>query len=125
MGIGLLLVAGHRVLQDYVQGSTAPDGIYIPDAGYTIPNPTGGESYTHTFRIYNLRPRTLSLRAEPDCGCTGLSWQTASVAPFTWKNISATLRVKPGLQPGVSQSVSIAFNTDSKAQPYVFAFLRT
>ena len=111
----------HSVVEDYAYGMTAKDGIYIPDASYDMAqNAKGeGEANTHTFRIYNLRPRWLQVQAKPDCGCTGTSWENARITPFGWKDTATTMKTRKGQK----SSVSIIFETDSASQKRVFAFL--
>lgn len=117
---GIAIIVMHESLSEIAYGLTKTDGIYIPHATYTAPANSTGE-VMHVFRIYNLQRQPLKLEAEPDCGCTGLSWQKASIAPFRWKDITAKMEVKPQR----SQSVTIVFRTNRREKPYLFAFLRS
>ena len=113
-----MVIAARGIIGDVAYGLAKTDGIYIPRATYTVPSGSSGE-VAHVFRIYNLQRQPLQLQAEPDCGCTSLSWQKASIAPFRWKDITAKMEVNPGQ----SQSVTIAFDTKRREKPYLFASL--
>lgn len=122
VGTVMLLFGG--TITDYARGLLAPDGIYIPNSTHRF----AGEDdkrvvLSHTFRIYNLRPRRLSVQAEPDCGCSGVSWHNAVIAPFGWKDLTAKMEVKKSRQLQQGQSVGIALRTDSQQKPFLFAFL--
>lgn len=119
LGTGFLLFPG--VVRDYFVALGSPDGIYIPDARYEFSSTRAG-TLAHTFRVYNLRPRRLAVRAEPDCGCTGVSWQSATIAPFSWKDLTTRIEVQPAKS---HFSVAIALRTDSRARPFLFMFLVT
>jgi hypothetical protein len=117
---GFLLLAFQGLVSDYTRAAFAADGIYIPQAKHRFENNKGGEA-SHTFRIYNVRPRRLAVEAQPDCGCTGISWTRATIAPFGWKELTAKIESR-----GVSRaksSVSIGLHTDSVARPWLFMFL--
>ena len=125
--VGALLALFPGFTADYAHALTAPDGIYVPNPRHEFAAAQSG-TLTHTFRIYNLRPRRLTVQAEPDCGCTGTSWESATLAPFSWKDLTATLQAKPQANAhakpaSASRSVGIALRTDSAAQPFVFVFL--
>ncbi len=109
------------VARDYVIALGSPDGIYIPNARHEF-SPMRGGSLAHTFRVYNLRPRRLAVRVEPDCDCTGVSWQHATIAPFSWKDLTAKMDAQPAKSKH-SRSVAIALRTDSRARPFLFIFL--
>ena len=112
-------------VRDYFVALGSRDGIYIPNARYEFAATRSGTSASatlaHTFRIYNLRPRRLAVRAEPDCDCTGVSWQSATIAPFSWQDLTAKIEA----QPSKSRSIAIALRTDSPARPFLFVFLVT
>ncbi len=116
------MTLSHDTLTDYAYGVFMTDGIYIPNPTFTVSSQEQGGKVSHTFRIYNLRPQRLSVQAHPDCGCTGVSWENATIAPFGWKDISAGMEIK-GVATG--KSVSIAFRTDKRDKPFLFAFMRT
>ena len=121
--LGALLALFPGFAADYARALAAPDGIYVPNPRHEFAVAQSG-TLTHTFRIYNLRPRRLTVRAEPDCGCTGTSWESATLAPFSWKEMTATLQAKPHAKPAsASRAVGIALRTDSAATPFVFVFL--
>jgi hypothetical protein len=37
---------------------------------------------TAVFRVYNLRPKRLTLRMQKSCGCNQTPWDTAAIIPF-------------------------------------------
>jgi hypothetical protein len=126
---GVLLILSGSVIANYVRGFFAPDGIYIPKPlhQFSIQDAKGGV-FTHTFRIYNLRPRRLAIKAEPDCGCTGVSWNSAVIAPFGWKDITAKMqapgeKVSGKVMPSQQSSVNVTLRTNSTIKPYLFVFL--
>lgn len=118
LGITMLLCRG--VIADYAAGMSAPDGIYTPNATYTFTGHKGGELRSHTFRIYNLRPRRLSVEAQADCGCTSVSWQQTTIPPFGWRDLKAEMRTTG---PKSQRSVGIALRTSSSTQKWKFVFL--
>ena len=121
MVIGMAVVLFHGVMQEYAYGAFMTDGIYIPNSSHKAPSGSFGE-ISHTFRIYNLRSRPLQVSAEPDCECTGVSWEKATVAPFGWKNLTAKMMVHRG---ETNKSVSIAIRTDRRDKPFLFAHMGT
>lgn len=89
---GALIVAFSNDVISYARALRAPDGIYIPHPTHEFQrNEDKGGVYSHTFRIYNARPRRLSIQVEADCGCTSVTWKQAIIAPFGWKDLSATM----------------------------------
>lgn len=84
MGVGAILVICHSFVEDYAQAIVAPDGLYIPDARHVVPPEVTTSDYAHTFRLYNARPHWVSVEAQPDCGCTSISWKKTRIAPFAW-----------------------------------------
>ncbi len=119
--LGMAVVMFHGIMQEYASGAFVAGGTYIPNSSYRFPSGSVGEN-SHTFRIYNLSARPLQVSAEPDCGCTGVSWTKATVVPFGWKNLTASMVVHKG-EP--SKSVSIAIRTDRRDKPFLFAFMKT
>ena len=120
IAVGASVLLSRDTLGDYASGLSANDGIYIPDANYKLAERDAkGGIYSHTFRIYNLRPRKLNVKAEPDCGCTNVSWSNATIPPFGWKEITAQMKV------GKPSSVGVGFHSDSVRQPWTFAFLKS
>jgi hypothetical protein len=125
ISFSLILVAVAIILMRSLIGDIAytwfkTDGIHIPKPVYVAPIGARG-AVEHEFRIYNLQSSPLVLTAQPDCGCTGLSWKKTSIPPFQWGNITAKMEVKSQH----SQTVSIAFRTNRTEKPYLFAFMRT
>lgn len=121
--LGAAMLLFHGVVTDYARGLSAPDGIYIPGSTHKFAKQEAkGGVFSHTFRIYNLRPRRLSVEAQPDCGCTGVSWERTTIPPFGWKELTAKMQAKKSAL-SERQSVSIALRTDSRDKPWVFAFL--
>lgn len=112
---------GHGFVQDYAQALASPDGLYIPEARHVVPDGTPPGNYSHTFRIYNARPWATSFAASADCGCTGLSWEKATIAPFGWRSISAKMSVP---QERHSRSVSVSLKTEGRKTNYLFAYMR-
>lgn len=89
---GALLFAFSNSVSHFVTGITQPGGIYIPASQHAFAQAERkGGSLSHTFRIYNFRPTSLSLTAEPDCGCTHVSWKTINVRPFGWTDLTAEM----------------------------------
>ncbi len=105
MGLGAALMLGHGFVQDYAQALASPDGLYIPDARHVVPDGTPPGNYSHTFRIYNARPHSVVVEAQADCGCTGLSWNKATISPLMWKEIK--VQFTPRANPIVGQSVLV------------------
>ena len=121
MGAAVLLFKG--TLAEYADGMSVKDGIYIPDSSYRFLKSEAKDGmYSHTFRIYNLRPRRLEVEAQPDCGCTGVSWEKTSILPFGWEDVTAQMK-STGNDNG--NSVAIGFHSSSSHQPWTFAFLRS
>ncbi len=118
MVVGGLLVFCHSFVEDYAQAIVAPDGLYIPDSRHVVPPEVTTGDYAHTFRLYNARPQWVSVEAQPDCGCTSISWDKARVAPFGWKDVTAHMAVSKA----PTGAVNIAFRTD-KQRDYLFAFI--
>lgn len=103
----------------HVYGWVYARGIYVADPIYKLPDNIERGSVSHTFRIYNLQPRRLTLQAEPSCGCISSSWSHQSVAPYHWTDFSATMKVG-GMSPGAQKYVT--FRTDSRKRPFLFIF---
>jgi len=120
VAFGVLLLIFRSLVTDYCRAAFADDGVYIPEPTYSFVGQEAGEA-SHTFRIYNTRPRRLNVEAEPDCGCTGVSWTRAEIAPFGWKDLTAKMRRERAEQ----RSVSIELHTDSPARPWLFMFLKS
>lgn len=119
--VGMLTVLFQNTVDDYIRGLFQPDGIYIPQPTYKFAqHEAKGGVYSHTFRIYNLRPRTLLVQAQPDCGCTGVSWKTTQIAPFAWKYLTAEMQAKSTN----ATSVTIALQTNSPTERWKFVFLK-
>lgn len=124
LAIGTVLLLFGGTVTDYAHGLFAPDGIYIPNPMHRfIGEKSGGGALSHEFRIYNLRPRFLSVEVDSDCGCTGVSWRKATIAPFGWRNLTAKMESRKQKQEQQERSVGIAFRTNSRAKPFVWAFL--
>lgn len=122
--VGVVVLLFHGVIQDYAHGLFESDGIYIPNQTYKFLDQDRGHILSHTFRIYNLRPRRLAVRVEPDCGCTSLSWRNKIIAPFSWQNFTATMRMPESAKPSDERTViGITVHTDSRAKSLMFAFL--
>lgn len=121
MVLGASLMIGHGFVQDYAQALVSPDGLYIPDARYVIPPNTPTGNFTHTFRIYNARPWKISLEANADCGCTGLSWKDARIAPFGWKDIVVEMDI---LKEYPNKSISVSMKNKYREGSYLFAYMR-
>ena len=125
-GAFLLIVLGAFVactelITDYARGFTATDGIYIPNAYRNAASshlPQSNE-FTYVFKIYNLRPRYLSVEAEPDCGCTAVSWRKATVPPFGWKTFTAKMAVSKVDGVSSKKSAAVSIHTSSRENPYV------
>jgi len=118
---GVLLMIFQGFVSDYTRAALAADGIYIPQPSYRFVDKKAGEA-SHTFRIYNARPRRLSVEAQPDCGCTGVSWTRTTIAPFGWKDLTAKMRRDEAIKDN-GRSVSIGLQTDSPTRPWLFMFL--
>lgn len=116
--LGSALVVFRGTATAYAQGLLARDAVYIPESRHVFRDQKEG-ALSHTFRIYNLRARYLSVKAETGCGCTEVSWEQATIAPFSWQNITATLESTPKKE--VSSSVTL--KTNSEANPYPFVRL--
>ena len=102
---------------EYAYGLIAAEKIYIPDSVYDVPQ--ANHPTTHTFHLFNLRSRPLTVSAEPSCGCLKTSWNTIAIAPYTYRSVSITI---PAGQKG--DQANIAFHTDAPEKPYLFVFLR-
>lgn len=119
LGSGALLVFCHAALSDYAAGLAKGEAVFIPDSSFAISGANPNQKVSHTFRVYNLRPQWLQVEAEPDCGCTGTSWQKATIAPFSWKALAVQTNAKPKGEQ--KQSVAVAIRTNNPQKPYVFA----
>ncbi len=116
-GVLTLVLAGP--LQPRVEAMRSETGIYIPNARYQFTPQeveAQGKTLSHTFTLYNGRGQPLRVEASADCGCTGLSWQRATLPPFGRKQITAKMN-----SSNRSQSVGITFKTDRKER--IFALL--
>ncbi len=120
MVVGAVLVFCHSFVEDYAQAIVAPDGLYIPDSRHVVPPEVTTGDYAHTFRLYNARPYWVSVEAQPDCGCTSISWEKTRIAPFAWKDVTASLKLKKAN----SSSVAIAFKAQSASDDYLFAWIQ-
>lgn len=121
--IGGVMVLFRGTLTDYAHGMSVQDGIYIPNSNYHLSAEDAKEGvYSHTFRIYNLRPRLLTVEAQPDCGCTSVSWEKTTLLPFTWKDVTAQMRTN---KSSSGSSVAVGFHSNSVRQPWLFAFLQS
>ena len=116
--LGSALVIFRGTATAYAQGLLARDDVYIPESRHVFRGQTKG-ALSHTFRIYNLRARYLSVQADAGCGCTEVSWEQATIAPFSWRDITATLESTPKKE--VSSSVTL--KTNSESNPYLFVRL--
>ncbi len=125
LSVAIVFVVFRGLITDYISGMQAPDGIYMPNSTYNFNNsPSKSGVLKHTFRIYNLRPRRLSISVETNCDCTGVSWERATIIPFGWKDISATMEAsEKSANPWAQRSVGITFLTDSRTQPFLSAYL--
>ena len=124
VALGIVLMVCQKQASDYFTGFLAPDGIYIPQPTRAfVPEDAKGDELTHTFHIYNLRPRRLQIQVEPDCGCAEVSWQSATIAPFGWKKLTAHMGASKKGQGG--GSVSIALQTDSPKRKWLFVSLKS
>lgn len=122
MLLGAVALCSSNILTDYAHGISAPDGIYIPNATHQFAKDEAKNgAYSHTFRIYTLRPRVLQIEAQPDCGCTGVSWSKASIAPFGWKDLTGEMRASSSN----ASSVAIALQTNSPNKKWAFLFLQS
>lgn len=121
MVLGASLMLGHGFVQDYAQALTSPDGLYIPDARHVVPSGTPPGNYSHTFRIYNARPRWISVDAHSNCACTSISWEKTIIPPFIWKNIKVEMKITPD----TSSSVSTSFRFSNTSTGYLFATMQT
>ena len=119
--MGAFFVFCHAALGDYATGLAKSEPVFIPNPNFEVKGTIPNQSVSHTFRVYNLRPQWLQVEAEPDCGCTGTSWQKATIAPFGWKEIDVKMKAKP--KSAQKQSVAVAIRTSNTQKPYVFAFM--
>jgi len=122
----VLIACGMAVLlpdaaSDCLRAAVAPDGVYIPNPNHKFAASQNG-LVSHSFRIYNMRPHYLALEAQPDCGCTGVSWKRASVAPFRWKDITATVEAREVSER--KASVLVALHTDLPNHPWLFVSMQ-
>lgn len=93
-GVLTLVLAGP--LQPRFEAMRAENGLYIPDARYQFTAQeveAQGKTLSHTFTLYNGRGQPLQVEAKADCGCTGLSWQSATLPPFGRKDITAKMNL--------------------------------
>lgn len=118
---GLLTLVLVGPLQPHVTAMRSDEGLYIPDAHYQFSHAevtNGAKTLSHTFTLYNGRARPLHVEASANCGCTGLSWERATLPPFGRKQIVASMN-----SSNRSQSVEITFKVENKN--YAFAQLKT
>lgn len=115
-----LLVPFPNAVHDYAYGLVFTKGVYVPNNDFLVGQPQTGQTISHTFRVFNLRPRLLVVHAEPSCGCIRVSWRDARLAPFTWKNFTMAVPEK-SLIPGVPKVVALRTNrTDA---PFLFTYM--
>lgn len=112
-----LLLCLPTVVRDYAYGLIWTNGVFIPNSVY-VHSDSKAHTILHTFRLFNLRSKPLTVSIEPSCGCVGVSWRKTTVLPFGWCSIDAEMEVhKPGEQQ------NIAFHTSDPRKSYLFAFL--
>lgn len=122
-GLGVALVVFQSVMPDYMCSLFMPDGIYIPHPTQKFSKQDAkGGVFSHTFRIYNLRPRWLQVKAEPNCGCTGVSWDQTRIPPLGWIDLTASVKAQTTNLQG-PHSVGIAIRTSSFKRKWLFVFL--
>lgn len=117
--VGALTLLVEGPLQPRVEAMRSQSGLHIPDARYqfTPQEVTAqGKTLSHTFTLYNGRGSPLRVEASADCGCTGLSWQSATLPPFGRKQITAKMN-----SSNRSNSVGITLKTSE--ENYIFAYL--
>lgn len=105
----------------YVSALAASDGVFVPDSTYVFAPVAVDGVASHTFWIYNARPGYLTVTAEPNCGCTGVSWKQTTIAPFTCKGLTASMKLKAG---HINGPVSVALHTSSRTKPWLFVLLK-
>ena len=110
--LGILTLVFSSKITNFMTGAFQPGGIYIPSPQYTFAqSEQKGGSLSHIFRIYNFRPTSITLTAEPDCGCTYVSWKTTTVNAFGWVDLTAKMDT-PKVTP---RGMSVALVLDSNA----------
>ena len=118
---GVLTLVLSGPLQPRVAAMRAESGVYIPDARYQFTAQeveAQGKILSHTFTLYNGRGQPVRIEANASCGCTGLSWQIATLPPFGRKEITAKMN-----SSNRSQSTGITFKLNQKG--FAFANLET
>jgi len=113
MLLGAVLIVGHNFVQDYAQALVSPDGLYIPDARHVVPLGTPAGPYTHTFRIYNARPHSVTVEAQADCGCTGLSWTRTVLPPMGWQYLRVSFS-NTKLSSSFSSNIAVEFGEEKR-----------
>lgn len=117
-GLLMLVVAGP--LQPRVEAMRSAQGVYIPNEHYQFSDQevsSKTKTLSHTFTLYNGRAQPLRIEATADCGCTGLSWQNATLPPFGREQITASMN-----SSSRSQSVGLTFKLSENK--YAFASLK-
>jgi len=112
-------------LHDYLLGIVEHRGIFVSSlkavvSGSAKQGSQTARTSTYYFNVYNLQPSPLSLDVKPSCGCLKASWMHAVIRPFMWRSFSVTMINQA---PGAEIGQSVAFRSQDKRTPYVFAFL--
>lgn len=119
--VGIFLLYHPECVDAYRQATTTPSGLYIPNQNYQFTRDeikNGGIKLVHVFRVYNARPHWRLLEANPDCGCTSVSWQKAYVPPLSWVSITAVVPSK-----SIRSGVGIVLSSDGP-DSYIYASLK-
>lgn len=124
LGGGLLLLFSGS-LQPHVAAIRTPEGLYIPNNHYKFPqqeviqkNQTlSPKLLSHTFTLYNGRTYPIQVAASADCGCTGISWNKATIPPLGRKSIVASMKAS-------KHSATVGLTFDLGNDQYAFASLK-
>ena len=106
---GVLTLVAAGPIQPHIAAMRSESGLYIPSANYQFKSQEiadQGQSLLHTFTLYNGRGQPVRVEATADCGCTGLSWHSATLPPFGRKQITASMN-----SSNRSQSVGVTFKS--------------
>ena len=123
---GLIIILILVPFRNYTKALISSDGVYIPQPSYKVTEADlveSGKKFRHTYRIFNARPRQLRLSANPDCGCTFLSWSSATIPPYGWKDL--VVETSNDSTPAQKWSLSVGLQTNLNQNDWKFIFLKS
>ena len=106
---------------EYVTGLSRGGGAYAPCSVFLNSKRGRVVDATATLRVYNLRPRRLTLRMQKSCGCNQTPWDTAAIVPFG----VAALPIHAAMDGDAPLAqAELDIYTSCAAQPHLIVFFR-